>query len=83
MNDDIEQQTISGLTIRIDRTRCIGTGNCVAMAPEVFELGSDQIVTFVDAPADIDRERLIEACAVCPVDALFAIDEDGNQVIPE
>lgn len=82
MKDDIEEQTVSGLTIRIDRTRCIGTGNCVAVAPEVLELGADQIVTFVDAAEDIDRERLIEACAVCPVDALFAIDEDGNQIVP-
>jgi ferredoxin len=82
MTDDIEEQTVSGLTIRIDRTRCIGTGNCVAVAPEVLELGSDQIVTFVNEPEDIDRERLIEACAVCPVDALFAIDEDGNQIVP-
>lgn len=82
MTDDIEEQTVSGLTIRIDRTRCIGTGNCVAVAPEVLELGSDQIVTFVDEPEDIDRERLIEACAVCPVDALFVIDEDGNQIVP-
>lgn len=79
---DTEEQTISGLTIRIDRTLCIGTGNCVAVAPEVFVLGDDQIVTFVDAPEDIDQDRLIEACAVCPVDALLAFDEEGNQLVP-
>lgn len=82
MKDETEEQTVSGLTIQIDRTRCIGSGNCVSVAPEVLELGPDQIVTFVDEPEDIDRERLIEACAVCPVDALFVIDEDGNQIVP-
>lgn len=82
MKEDIEELTVSGLGIQIDRTRCIGTGNCVEVAPEVFELGADQIVTFVDAPEDIDRERLIEACAVCLVDALFAIDKDDHQIVP-
>lgn len=80
--EHIEERTLSGLTIQIDRTRCIGTGNCVAVAPEVFELGPDQIVTFRGDAQDIDPDRLVEACAVCPVDALFAYDEDGNQLVP-
>ncbi len=38
---ETEEQTISGLTVRIDRVLCIGTANCVAVAPEVFVLGDD------------------------------------------
>lgn len=82
MDKDIEEQTISGHTIRIDRTLCIGSGNCVAVAPEVFVLGTDQIVTFVEAPEEIDADRLVEACAVCPVDALIAIGPDGDEIVP-
>ena len=82
MHEDIEEQQISGHTIRIDRTLCIGSGNCVAVAPEVFILGDDQIVTFVDEPEGIDPDRLVEACAVCPVDALIAVGPDGKQRIP-
>lgn len=82
MDKQYEEETFDGLRIRIDRTRCIGTGNCVNVAPEVFELGSDQIVTFRDDAHAVERERMVEACRVCPVDALFAYDEEGNQLAP-
>lgn len=82
MDEQYEEQTFDGLRIRIDRARCIGTGNCVNVAPEVFELGADQIVTFCDDARAVERDRMVEACRVCPVDALFAYDEDGNQLAP-
>lgn len=82
MKDSFEERQISGHTIRIDRTLCIGSGNCVEVAPEVFVLGPDQIVTFAQAPEDIDPDRLVEACAVCPVDALVATGPDGEQLTP-
>lgn len=82
MNEPDEEQTFEGLRIRIDRSRCIGTGNCVNVAPEIFELGADQIVTFRDNAYAVERERMVEACAVCPVDALFAYDEEDNQLVP-
>ena len=72
---ETQERHISGLTILIERDLCIGSGNCIKLAPEVFELDATGIVTFRtrgdDAP-DIDRERLAEACRVCPVDALIA-----------
>jgi len=67
---DLEERRIDGLTISIDRLTCIGSRNCVKIAPEVFQLDADGIVTFIDAPPDIGRDRLIEACQVCPVEAL-------------
>lgn len=82
MDEESEEQRFDGLRIRIDRTRCIGSGNCVNMAPEVFELGPDQIVTFRDDAHAVERDRMVEACRVCPVDALFAYDEEGNQFAP-
>jgi ferredoxin len=81
MDNEHEEQTFEGLRIRIYRTRCIGSGNCVNVAPEVFELGSDQIVTFRDDAHAVEPERMVEACRVCPVDALFAYDGD-EQVVP-
>lgn len=82
MDEQYEEQTFEGLRIRIDRTRCIGTGNCINVAPEIFELGEDQIVTFRDDAQAVERDRMIEACRVCPVDALFAYDEDDTQRAP-
>lgn len=67
---DFEERRVEGLTIAIDRLTCIGSRNCVKVAPEVFQLGEDGIVTFTDASPDVARERVVEACGVCPVDAL-------------
>lgn len=80
-SDHLEEE-LGGLVVRIERELCIGSGNCVNLAPEVFELDDRQIVTFVETPEDIDRDRLLEACQVCPVDALIAADEDGEQLVP-
>ncbi len=80
--EDYQERKISGLTVRIDRRTCIASENCMGLAPDLFELDATGIVTFrADAP-DIDRDQLIEACDVCPVDALVVLDEDGNQIVP-
>lgn len=80
--DKTREREISGLTIRIDRTLCIGSGNCVNLAPEIFEIDEENLVDFRDETPDIDQNRLIDACAICPVDALSAFDEDGEQIVP-
>lgn len=69
------ERKISGLTVRILRDTCIGSDACTKVAPEVFELDDRQTVTFSEDPPDIDRERLVDACESCPVDALEAIEE--------
>jgi len=80
--DSSPERTISGLTIRIDRGLCIGSGNCVNLAPEIFEIDAENIVAFQDETPDIDTSRLVDSCAICPVDALIVEDEDGEQVHP-
>jgi ferredoxin len=72
MGEDLRERRLSGLTVRIDRSTCIGSGSCTRIAPEVFELDSSLVVTFTSGVAEVPRERLLEACGVCPVDALSA-----------
>lgn len=79
---DYKEEELCGLLVRIERELCIGSGNCVNLAPEVFELDDRQIVTFVDTLESVERERLIEACQVCPVDALVVSNDDGEQLVP-
>jgi ferredoxin len=74
---ETQERRISGLTLVIDRDLCIGSGNCVKLAPEVFELDATGIVTFRANIPDIERDRLVESCRVCPVDALAATDTGG------
>ena len=80
LNDTNERQ-IGRYTIRIDRNLCVGFGDCIADAPDVFALGDDGIVFFLDFDAT-DEHRVIAACQACPVDALTATDENGKQVAP-
>ena len=76
------ERKIGGVTVRILRDGCISTGACVKAAPEVFVLDSRQVVTFVEPAAEIEPDRLIDACQFCPVDALEAFDEEGEQLAP-
>ncbi|HWP38251.1 MAG TPA: ferredoxin [Gemmatimonadales bacterium] len=78
---DFDERIVHGLRIRIDRTLCVGFGNCVKEAPEAFVIADDGVVSFV-APQSVPRERLIEACGTCPVDALTVWDETGQQLVP-
>ena len=76
------EKTINGIKIIIDRDMCIGTANCIKIAGEVFELDNQKIVTFKSDIKEIDQKMLVEACSVCPVNALTAVDENGNQIVP-
>jgi hypothetical protein len=41
----------------------------------------DDVVAF-ETPENETRERLLQACKVCPVEALVVVDADGNQIVP-
>jgi ferredoxin len=79
---DFEERRVGGVTVRIDRTLCIGTANCAKVAPELFVLDDDRIITFIEPPVEIEPDRAVEACRVCPVDALAAFDADGRPLVP-
>jgi len=80
--EEIMERKIADLDVKIHRDVCIGTQNCIRVASDVFELDEKQICTFRPNEAAIDREKLLEACRVCPVEALSAFDEDGSQLVP-
>ena len=79
---DFADRKFEDITVRIDRGLCIGSGNCIKVEPQAFEFDDEGIVAFRAEPGQIDRGRLIEACEVCPVDALFVLDADGKQIVP-
>jgi ferredoxin len=78
---ETQERTVTGLRVVIERDVCIGSNNCTKLAPEVFVLDPQRIVTFQPDAPDIERERLIEACKVCPVDALVLF-EGAQRLVP-
>jgi ferredoxin len=76
-----DERIVGGLRVRIDRTLCVGFGDCVTAAPDAFVLDDEDVAIF-RAPETVDRACLLRACASCPVDALTVWDESGEQIVP-
>ncbi len=69
------------MKVRINRKLCLGLGNCVALAPSVFEFDDENKAVVLD-PASIPDDALLEAAESCPYDAIIISDDVGNQVYP-
>jgi ferredoxin len=78
---DFDERVVAGLRVRIDRTLCVGFGDCVKAAPEGFALDEENVAVFA-TPEAVAREALLRACASCPVDALTVWGADGRQLVP-
>jgi ferredoxin len=62
----------------IDPNECSAHGDCVDIAPEVFQL--DDTATVVGSGPD---ELILEAAAACPAVAISVVDsETGETVFP-
>jgi ferredoxin len=61
--------------VEVDRERCVGSGGCEALAPDLFEVGDDGIVE-VRQPVEGEPARALTADAVrtCPTGALSLVD---------
>lgn len=81
MADSVER-TFGDLVVRVDRLLCVGFGDCIEVAPDVWEFDDEGIVAFREPPAEIPRDRLITSCDICPVDALSVHDAAGVQLVP-
>jgi ferredoxin len=58
------------LKVEIDKDRCIGSGNCVFLLPEVFALDENDKSMVLDARrAPVDR--VLEVAGSCPTQAIM------------
>ncbi|MFB7600518.1 ferredoxin [Streptomyces sp. NPDC056160] len=60
------------MNITVNEEKCCGAGQCVLVAPEVFDQrDEDGIVVLLTAhPADDQHDAVREAIAVCPAAAI-------------
>ncbi|MDX3234264.1 ferredoxin [Streptomyces sp. ME03-5709C] len=59
------------MRVVVDLTRCQGYAQCVFLAPEVFELHGEEALLYHPAVPDGQDERVREAAAACPVQAIL------------
>ena len=69
------------MKVRVDRDLCIGVGNCVAYAPTVFKLDTENKAVILD-PSSVDDDTLLEAAKSCQESAILVEDNEGNQLYP-
>lgn len=74
MTDELSPQ--NGIRIVVDRALCIGSGDCVDSAPNVFELDSEDKARVIDPDGD-PLDMVVDAAMNCPVTAIFIEDEKG------
>jgi ferredoxin len=72
-----ELSPVNAIAIVVDRGLCIGSGDCVDTAPDVFQLDEEDRAVVVD-PDGAATDDVLEAAANCPVGAIFVIGEDGD-----
>lgn len=73
---------IGDLTVHIDRSLCIGSGNCVKVGPDLFDLDDESIAVFAPGALAAARAKVLDACEVCPVQALIVVDSEGRELVP-
>jgi ferredoxin len=65
------------MRITADLERCVGSGACEALAPDVFEVGDDGVVTVLrPEPGPEEESDVREAVGQCPTRALALSDAD-------
>ena len=72
-----ELSPLNQIAVEVDRGLCIGSGDCVDTAPDVFQLDAEDKAVVVDpdgAPVDV----VVEAAANCPVSAIRVTGADGD-----
>jgi ferredoxin len=63
------------MRIGVDLTRCQGYAQCVFLAPQVFELHGEEALLYNPAVPDDQLDRVRQAAAACPVQAILVGEE--------
>ena len=69
---------MAAFRIRVDTHKCVGAGQCVLSAPDLFEQDDDGIVVLLDANPGSERHAAaLKAARLCPALAIRveAVDE--------
>jgi ferredoxin len=62
------------MKVHVDMNLCQSHGECVFAAPEVFELGDDDVLRWEEEVDESQRPEVEEAVDVCPMMAISIED---------
>jgi ferredoxin len=67
------------MKVSVDQDRCVGAGQCVLAAREVFDQGEDDgiVVLLTDSPGPDQYEHVREAARLCPA-LVIGLAEDPS-----
>ena len=67
------------MQISVDPTICVGAGQCVLTAPELFDQGDDGLVLVLHSHIDTadGRAAAVQAGELCPSGAITIKEDDG------
>ena len=78
----LAEAQMAKLKTTVNKTRCIASGDCVEMAPGVFQLDSDE-KSEVYNPAGAADAVIVAAARACPARAITVVNEEtGEQLFP-
>ena len=60
------------MKVNVDTNLCQSHGECAFVAPEVFELGDDDVLVWKEEVGEELRAKVQEAVDVCPMTAIRA-----------
>jgi ferredoxin len=65
------------MRLRVDQSRCIGSGQCVVIQPGVFDQDDDEgwVVLMVERPEGPQVSGVRLAARSCPVQAIALVEE--------
>ncbi|MEV4066403.1 ferredoxin [Nonomuraea dietziae] len=64
------------MRITVDEAKCCGAGQCVLIAPDVFDQRDEDgiVVLLAETPATALNDAVREAAAVCPAAAIHLVE---------
>ena len=69
------------MRILVDLNKCQLYAQCCFLAPDVFRLEGEEVLSYHPAPDDAMKDRVLRAAAACPVLAIL-VEPDGAEGPP-
>jgi ferredoxin len=77
------ERTDPVVRIAVDLNRCQGYAQCAFLAPEIFAMHGEEVLLYDPEADEAQREKLAQAAAACPVQAILVDAMEPDDVEPD